>query len=177
MTNKEKILQLMSNLESENIERTRAFDKIDKMGQAICAFANDLGDRKQPGYLLLGVEDDGSFSGRRISDEQFTALGGFKTEGLLLPPPSISVYCESFAEGDVAVIEVFPSSYPPIRFKGQVWVRVGPRKALANNDDIHILEEKRLHSATRFEIMSCTDSSLADLNLDLFRNIYLPRAI
>ena len=39
MGNKEKILQLMSNLESENIERTRAFDKADKMGQAICAFA------------------------------------------------------------------------------------------------------------------------------------------
>ena len=36
MGNKEKILQLMSNLESENIERTRAFDKADKMGQAIC---------------------------------------------------------------------------------------------------------------------------------------------
>lgn len=177
MTNKEKIKQLMSNLESENIERTRAFDKVDKMGQAICAFANDLGDRKQPGYLLLGVEDDGSFSGKRISDEQFTALGGFKTEGQLLPPPSLSVYYESFAEGDVAVIEVYPSSYPPIKFKGQVWVRVGPRKALANNDDIHILEEKRQRSAPRFEIMPCPDASLEDLNLDLFRNIYLPRAI
>ena len=167
----------MSNLESENIERTRAFDKVDKMGQAICAFANDLGDRKQRGYLLLGVEDDGSFSGKRISDEQFTALGGFKTEGQLLPPPSLSVYYESFAEGDVAVIEVYPSSYPPIKFKGQVWVRVGPRKALANNDDIHILEEKRQRSAPRFEIMPCADASLEDLNLDLFRNIYLPRAI
>ena len=177
MGNKEKILQLMSNLESENIERTRAFDKADKMGQAICAFANDIGDRKQPGYLLLGVEDDGSFSGKRITDEQLTVLAGFKSEGNLLPPPSMTIYHESFAEGDIAVIEVFPSSYPPIRYKGQVWVRIGPRKCLANNDDIHILEEKRLHSATRFEIMPCVDSSLSDLNLDLFRNSYLPRAI
>ena len=177
MDNKEKILQLMSNLESENIERTRAFDKADKMGQAICAFANDIGDRKQPGYLLLGVEDNGTFSGKRITDEQLTALAGFKSEGNLLPPPSMTIYHESFDDGDVAVIEVFPSSYPPIRYKGQVWVRIGPRKALANNDDIHILEEKRLHSATRFEIMPCVDSSLSDLNLDLFRNIYLPRAI
>ena len=167
----------MSNLESENIERTRAFDKADKMGQAICAFANDIGDRKQPGYLLLGVEDNGTFSGKRITDEQLTALAGFKSEGNLLPPPSMTIYHESFDDGDVAVIEVFPSSYPPIRYKGQVWVRIGPRKALANNDDIHILEEKRLHSATRFEIMPCVDSSLSDLNLDLFRNIYLPRAI
>ncbi len=177
MGNKEKILQLMSNLESENIERTRAFDKADKMGQAICAFANDIGDRKQPGYLLLGVEDNGTFAGKRVTDEQLTALAGFKSEGNLLPPPAMTIYHESFDDGDVAVIEVFPSSYPPIRYKGQVWVRIGPRKALANNDDIHILEEKRLHSATRFEIMPCVDSSLSDLNLDLFRNIYLPRAI
>lgn len=177
MGNKEKILQLMSNLESENIERTRAFDKTDKMGQAICAFANDIGDRKQPGYLLLGVEDNGTFAGKRVTDEQLTALAGFKSEGNLLPPPAMTIYHESFDDGDVAVIEVFPSSYPPIRYKGQVWVRIGPRKALANNDDIHILEEKRLHSATRFEIMPCVDSSLSDLNLDLFRNIYLPRAI
>ena len=177
MDNKEKILQLMSNLESENIERTRAFDKADKMGQAICAFANDIGDRKQPGYLLLGVEDNGTFAGKRVTDEQLTALAGFKSEGNLLPPPAMTIYHESFDEGDIVVIEVFPSSYPPIRYKGQVWVRIGPRKALANNDDIHILEEKRLHSATRFEIMPCVDSCLADLNLDLFRNIYLPRAI
>lgn len=177
MENRQKILQLMKSLEAENIERTRAFDKADKMGQAICAFANDLADRKQPGYLLLGVEDDGSFSGKRITDEQLTSLGGFKTEGVILPPPSMAIYHESFDEGDVVAIEVFPSSYPPIKFKGQVWVRVGPRKALASNDDIHILEERRLHSANRFEIMPCADSNLSDLNLDLFRNIYLPRAI
>ena len=177
MGNKEKILQLMSNLESENIERTRAFDKADKMGQAICAFANDIGDRKQPGYLLLGVEDNGAFAGKCVTDEQLTALAGFKSEGNLLPPPAMTIYHESFDDGDVVVIEVFPSSYPPIKYKGQVWVRIGPRKCLANNDDIHILEEKRLHSATRFEIIPCVDSCLADLNLDLFRNIYLPRAI
>ena len=41
----EKLRQLITDLESENVERTRAFDKVDKMGQAICAFANDLADR------------------------------------------------------------------------------------------------------------------------------------
>jgi ATP-dependent DNA helicase RecG len=122
MGNKEKILQLMSNLESENIERTRAFDKVDKMGQAICAFANDIGERKQPGYLLLGVEDNGTFSGKRITDEQLTALAGFKSEGNLLPPPSMTIYHESFDEGDVAVIEVFPSSYPDDdRTQSETW--------------------------------------------------------
>ena len=130
MKNKEKILQLMSNLESENIERTRAFDKADKMGQAICAFANDIGDHKQPGYLLLGVEDDGSFSGKRITDEQLTALAGFKSEGNLLPPPSMTIYHESFDEGDVAVIEVFRLHILPSGIKGKFGFALVPGRVL-----------------------------------------------
>lgn len=177
MENKEKILKLIKNTEAENIERTRAFNKIDKMGQAICAFANDIGDRKQSGYLLLGVEDNGSISGKRVTDEEITSLGGFKTEGQLSPSPSMSIYYESFDEGDVVVIEVFPSSYPPIKYKGQVWIRVGSRKTLANNDDIHILEERRMLSPNRFEINPCVSSRLEDLNLDYFKNFYLPKAI
>ena len=55
MLTKEKLMLLMADLESETVERTRAFDKADKMGQAICAFANDLPGHGVPGYLLLGA--------------------------------------------------------------------------------------------------------------------------
>ena len=177
MLTKEKLTLLMADLEAETVERTRAFDKVDKMGQAISAFANDLPGRGVPGYLLLGVENDGRISGKRISDEQLTSLGGLKTEGTLLPPPSMSIEKFSFDDGDVVVIEVFPSAYPPIRFRGQTWVRVGARKALATDEDFHILEERRRLSAKRFEIMPCEGASLQELDLDLFRNLYLPRAI
>ena len=44
MLTKEKLMQLMVDLESVTVERTRAFDKAEKMGQAICAFANDQSD-------------------------------------------------------------------------------------------------------------------------------------
>lgn len=60
----EKLRQLMMDLEAENVERTRAFDKVDKMGQAICAFANDLADRRIQSYLLLGVENNGTIAGK-----------------------------------------------------------------------------------------------------------------
>ena len=69
MLTREKLAVLMGDLESEVVERTRAFDKMDKMGQAISAFANDLPGRGVPGYLLLGVENDGRLSGKRVSDE------------------------------------------------------------------------------------------------------------
>jgi len=177
MLTKEKLALLIADLESETVERTRAFDKAEKMGQAISAFANDLPGRGVPGYLLLGVDNDGRISGKRISDEQLTSLGGLKTEGALLPPPSMSIEKFSFDDGDVVVIEVFPSAYPPIRFKGQAWVRVGARKAIATDEDLHILEERRQLAAKRFEIMPCEGARMQDLDLDLFRNTYLPRAI
>ena len=177
MLTEAELKKLLTDLESETVERSRAFDKAEKMGQAISAFANDLPGRKQPGYLLLGVENDGQISGKRISDEQLTSLGGLKTEGALLPPPSMAIEIFNFQEGDVAVIEVFPSAYPPIRYKGQAWVRVGARKALATDEDLHILNERSKSAGIRFEEMPCTAASFEDLDLNLFRNHYLPRAI
>ncbi len=177
MLTKDEVKTLLTQLESEHIERTRALHKADKMGQAISAFANDLSDSRKPGYLLLGVEDDGRLSGMRISEKQYASLGGLKTDGNLLPPPSMSIELFSFEEGDVVVIEVFPSLYPPIRFNGQVWVRVGPRKSIATADDIHRLEEKRISNGLRFEEHPCATARIEDLDLDLFVNHYLPKAI
>ncbi len=47
--------KLISDFENERVERTRAFDKADKMGQAICAFANDISGSGDVGYLLLEI--------------------------------------------------------------------------------------------------------------------------
>ena len=168
---------LIGAFEDEHVERTRAFDKVDKMGEAICAFANDISGSGKTGYLLLGVDDDGKVSGKRIDDEKWASLGGLKTDGNILPPPSMSMEKFSFAEGDVVVIQVFPSAYPPIRYKGDVWVRNGPRKCKATDEDIHILKERRAQFGTRDEELPCERAKLADLDIDLFRGFYLPKAI
>lgn len=176
MINKNQLSKLIQDLESETVERTRAFDKTDKMGQAISAFANDLANRQKPGYLILGVDDDGKISGKRINDELLTSLGGFKSDGNLRPTPSMSIERYSYEEGDVVVIEVFPSKYPPIYYKGKAWVRVGPRKMPASEEDIHILEERSIQYK-RFEEMPCEAADLHDLDLELFSTGYLPKAI
>ena len=177
MLTQAEVRTMLAQPESENIEHTRAFDKADKMGQAICAFANDLADRRTSGYLFLGVENDGRISGKRIGDKEFASLGGIKTDGNLLPPPAMAIERFEFPEGDVVVIEVFPSRYPPIRYNGQVWVRVGPRKSLATENDIHRLEERRARFGLRFEEFPCETAHLDDLDIALFKNTYLPRAI
>ncbi len=177
MLTKEEVRNLLTQLESENIERTRAFDKADKMGQAISAFANDLSGRGKSGYLFLGVENDGKISGKRIDDEQLTSLGGLKTDGALLPPPAMAMEVFHFDEGDVVVVEVFPSAYPPIRYRGQAWVRIGARKALASDEDLHVFAERRMAAGVRFEEQPCMAARLEDLDVDIFRNHYLPQAI
>ena len=168
---------LIGAFEDEHVERTRAFDKVDKMGEAICAFANDISGSGKTGHLLLGVDDDGKVSGRRIDDEKWASLGGLKTDGNILPPPSMSMEKFSLEEGDVVIIQVFPSAYPPIRYKGDVWVRNGPRKCKATDEDIHVLKERRAQFGTRDEELPCERAKLSDLDIDLFRGFYLPKAI
>lgn len=60
MISKEEIRALLSDLESDRAERTLSTTNTDKFGQAICAFANDMPNHKMPGYLFLGVDDDGT---------------------------------------------------------------------------------------------------------------------
>src|SRR5690606_17955549 len=78
---------------------------------------------------------------------------------------------------DVLVIEVTPSRFPPVRYKGKIWIRVGARKAVANESEERILMEKRSIQGATFDLRPCVDASLSDLKIDLFNAYYLPRAV
>jgi len=65
----DEIRALLNDLESDRVERTISTTNTDKFGQAICAFANDLPDHRMPGYLFLGVTDDGEVKGVNVTDE------------------------------------------------------------------------------------------------------------
>lgn len=175
--NRQELTELLAQPEGERLERTRAFERADKIGQAVCAFANDLSGTGEPGYLLMGVENDGRVSGKRVDDRAMASLGGLKTDGNLLPPPSMAIDKVSLPEGDVVVVTVWPSRYPPIRYAGQVWVRIGPRKAIATEADIHLLRERRARYGTRDEELPCETAKLKDLDTELFRLDYLPKAV
>jgi len=177
MLSKEKLLKLLQDIEADNIERTVATKDTDKFGEAVCAFSNDLPGRRQPGYLLIGAKDNGELSGLKVSDELLKNLGGIRSDGNIQPLPSINVQKFSFPEGDVAVVEVLPSDLPPVRYKGRVWIRVGPRRATASESDERILTEKRTALIKTFDVRPCVGSSLNDLALDLFVLTYRSNAI
>lgn len=69
MIDKNIISQLLKDLESDRVERTLSTTNTDKFGQAICAFANDLPAHNQPGYLILGADDDGNLKPIDITDD------------------------------------------------------------------------------------------------------------
>ena len=175
---------MMADIESELAERKKSLRKapakkdgpIEKIRQAVCAFANDLPGHRRPGVVFVGVRDDGTPSGIEITDRLLQRLADIKTDGNTLPPPTMSVTKHTLAGCDVAVATVMPSDAPPVRARGQIWIRVGPRRAIADVQDERILNERRRHRDAPFDVQPVPNTTLSDLDLRRFEDEYLPRA-
>jgi ATP-dependent DNA helicase RecG len=128
MLSEEQLRALLSKLESDHVERTESVANTDKFGQAICAFANDLPNHGKPGYLLVGVRDNGALAGLQVTDQLLRL-------------------CAT---------------------KGTVYIRVGPRKAVANEQEERLLTERRIAFARSFDAQPCTESKIEDLALSQF---------
>lgn len=169
---------LLSDLESHRVERTVSFEKGDKFREAICAFANDLPNTRLPGYLFVNVKDDGSPTGKTVTDQLLLTLSDIRSAGDILPTPRMTVEKRTLAGGEVAVVEVFPSDMPPVRFKGRVCVRVGPRRDTASEAEERVLSERRAAVFSRtWDARPSPEGQLDDLSLDLFVTTYRSAAI
>lgn len=171
------LLNLIANTETFRIEKTVSVTDTDKFCQAICAFSNDMPDSRKPGYLLLGVTNDNKLSGLRANDEVLKSIAGLRTDGNILPLPSMTVQHFSFDDGDVIVVEVQPSMEPPVRFRGRTWIRVGPRKDTATIAEENLLADKRQSFARSFDMSPCMDATIDDIDTNLFLSYYLPLAV
>ena len=172
------LAEKVADLESNLVERKQTFDgdAPNTVREAICAFANDLADHRKPGVVFVGADDDGKASGLEVNDALLLNLARCKTDGNIVPPPTMSVTRHRLAGGDVAVVTVTPSDSPPVRYRGRIWVRVGPRRALASAQDERILTEKRRHGDAPFDARPVRGATLDDLDLARFQYLYLPRA-
>lgn len=159
---------LLSDLESDRIERTVSTGNTDKFAQAICAFGNDYPRHGKPGYLIIGANDDGHLSGLTVTDELLRNLAAIRADGNVLPPPAMTVEKVVLPDGEVAVVEVQPSTVPPIRYKGRVYIRTGPRKSIANEQEERVLSERRASLLTTFDAHPVPEAGIADLTLRLF---------
>jgi ATP-dependent DNA helicase RecG len=162
------VLALMADLESDRVERTESTTNTDKFSEAVCAFANDFPNHRKPGYLLIGVRKDGRPSGLTVTERLLESLAGLRRDGNIQPLPAITVSKHGFEGGDVAVVAVEPALLPPVNYRGRVWIRVGPSKGVATEQEERILSERRSMSARSFDAEPCQGSAIEDLSLRLF---------
>ncbi|HBA83052.1 MAG TPA: transcriptional regulator [Verrucomicrobia bacterium] len=180
MIDQNQLHALCADIESDRVERTESTDNTNKFCEAVCAFANDLPNHQQPGYLLIGVRNDGSLSGLTVTDQLLQNLAAIRADGNVLPQPAINVARIALPGGAVAVVEVHPSDLPPVRYKGRVYVRVGPRRGIANEQEERMLSERRIARARSFDATPCPQGVVSDLALgqfDAYRRVAIDPSI
>ncbi|MEQ9373352.1 MAG: ATP-binding protein [Coleofasciculus chthonoplastes F3-SA18-01] len=175
--NDQELAILLNDLESDRVERKASIADRNIIRQAICAFANDLPNHQQPGVLFIGVNNDGTCANLPITDQFLLTLSDIRSDGNILPFPCMIVQKRTISGCELVVVIVEPSDDPPVRFNGRIWVRVGPRRATATRQEERRLAEKRRAKDLPFDILPLPSASLDDLDLDLFRRVYLPSSL
>lgn len=171
---------MMIDLESDRAERKQSFqgDAPQKVREAVCAFANDLAGHGEPGVVLIGVHDKGTpMPGFVVTDELLRQLADIKTDGNIVPPPTLLVEKRLLQGDEVAVMTVWPCDTPPVRYKGRIHVRWGPRRGLATAQDERILNERRRHRDKPFDVQPVTSATLTHLSRVRFEHEYLPALV
>ncbi|MCL2098822.1 MAG: putative DNA binding domain-containing protein [Oscillospiraceae bacterium] len=172
------LLELLNDTESDISERKRSFkgDTADTARQAVCAFANDLPAHNRPGVLFIGANDDGSPSGETITDELLRNLADIKTDGRILPLPVMFVEKRRLKGAEMAVVTVLPSDMPPVKYNGRIWIRIGPRRATAGEQDERILNEKRRYKNLPYDLYPVHTAGITDLSRAVFEDEYMLKA-
>lgn len=177
MLSDDELCVLLQSGETDHVERTVTTRDRSKFGEAICAFANDLADRRAPGVLCVGVADDGSCGNLTIDEQLLQTLMGFRSDGNILPPPVMQVRRHTLDGCTMAIVEIQPAANPPIKYEGRVCVRIGPRRGYATAEEERRLVEKRRWGALPFDQQPVAGATVQDIDLLRFQEEYLPATV
>ena len=172
------LLRVIAGGETDRVEFKESLtgSAAERIRETICAFANDLPGHGAPGLVFVGVSDDNTIVGISATDRLLQQLADMKTDGNILPPPTLAVERRALQNKEVALVVVQPSNSPPVRCKGSICIRIGPRRGIATAQDERILNEKRRFGDRPFDVTPIPTTGLSDLNLTQFENEYLPAA-
>ena len=176
----EELLERLKGLESDRVEFEASFkgSAPDSVREAVCAFANDLPGTGKPGVVFVGANDDGTpAAGFAASDELLRQLADIKSDGNIVPPPVMLVEKRRLLGAEFAVVTVWPCDTPPVRYKGRICVRVGPRRGDASAQDERILNERRRHRDRPFDVQPVAGATLDEMDRLRFEQEYLPSLV
>ena len=175
----EELLQIIEFGEVDRVEFKESLSSstAEQIREAICAFANDLPRHEKPGFVFVGVRNNRTIAGLPVTDELLLQLAHMKTDGNIVPPPSLTVEKYVLQDKEIAVVTVQPSDSPPVRYKGAIHIRTGPRRGIATAQDERILNEKRRFGDIPFDLHPIPTAGISDLNLVQFEYEYLPQAV
>lgn len=120
MTGNDRIKDMILKGESEELKFKRSLSEIKEILETVCAFANSHG-----GTVLIGVDDDGSIVGVRISNKAVQKLEREihdRIEPSIYPKIKIAPVDEKI----VLLVEVPEGHNKPYLYLGRAFVRVGP---------------------------------------------------
>ncbi len=173
----QELTQLLEDMESDRVERKPSASDRSKIRRTICAFANDMPGHGEIGVIFVGVNDDGSCAELPVTDELLRTLSDMRSDGNILPLPTMRIQKRIINNCEMAVVEVEPSDRPPVRYRGCVWIRVGPRLDTATSEDERRLSERRRAIDLPFDYRPAYGTALEDLDMDFFSKTYLPAAV
>jgi len=170
---------LIDHGEIDRVEMTKSTSDTDKFREAICSFSNDMAGSGEPGYLLIGIDERDPAFRLEATDELLQQFASYRSDGAIMPLPvmNVSKLPHPDGGGDVIVVEVKPHDLPPVRYKGRVHIRIGPRKDMASETEERVLAERRAAHFRTFDATPCPEGELARLDLETFRQTYRPQAI
>jgi ATP-dependent DNA helicase RecG len=170
---------LIQSNETDRVEMTRSTTDTDKFREAICSFSNDMAGRKQPGYLLVGVDQENAAFRLQATNALLQQFASYRSDGAIMPLPVMNVSQQAHPDGGghIIVVEVHPHNLPPVRYKGRTHIRIGPRKDTATETEERILIERRAANFPTFDASPCLEGDLERLDVETFRQTYQSQAI
>lgn len=166
------LAELIANGENSGVEFKRDDIRSEQLAKEIVALANLKG-----GYIMLGVEDDGTVSGLQRDNAQEWVLNVFRDK---VVPQTIPYYEELALEDGkkVAVITIAQGISKPyvVRHNGRedIYIRMGNRSELATRE-----QQARLFESgglIHVEVLPVAGTNLKSLDMDRIR-FYLESVI
>ncbi len=164
---KTELLEIIHNGENSGVEFKRDNIRPEQLAKEIVALANLKG-----GYILLGVEDDGTVSGINRPDIQEWVLNVFRDK---VHPHIIPFYEEiQLEDRKISVVSLSPGIAKPyvLRHNGRedVYIRMGDRSELASREQqVRLFESGGM---LHVETLPVAGTSIDSLDLDRL-NFYL----